>query len=253
MFQEFKCTNGSIPAHSAYLQTLCKVMEEMLKNQVLPSEKAMCVIVPDFSVEIVTKFLEFIYTGKTWITNEDEFEEIEHFGSLLLGFVTPSDWNVVPYTQESSDRESLSDEEIPLKKRMVKASSKKSPKKVVTCPGCFLEIPYDDIGEHILAQHSNNKGDKISKFIESSPPKAQTIPNGQSILNKSTRIMEKKKSLSEIEENLVVVDQSAATTTDEPHFSFASVYKNLAPASEACVPCTAPGKISLFTEISLAH
>jgi hypothetical protein len=204
----------------------------MLKHQVLPSEKGLIVIVPDFTVEIVTKFLEYIYTGKTWITNEDEFEEIEHFGSLLLGFVTPSDWNVVPNTQESSENESISDEEIPLKKKMAKQSTKKSPVKVVTCPGCFLEIPFDDIGEHILAQHS--KDGKSSKTTSDSELASKKSTNGESSPKKSSRIMEKIKSMSEVEENNVV---------EEPRYSFASIYKNLAPASEACVPCTAPGII----------
>ena len=222
-FQEFRCNNGSIQAHSAYLQTLCKVMEEMLKNQVLPSEKAIVVIVPDFKVEIVTKFLEYIYTGKTWITDEDEFEAIEHFGSLLLGFVTPSDWNVVPYSQES-ENESITDEE-----EMTEANDAFD-ESHVTCPSCFLLVLSDDIGEHILAQHAGKKAGHASESSESTSSKANAI---QSPIKKSTRIMEKQKSTSEIEEDVVV---------DEPTYSFANVYKNLAPASEACVPCIAPGK-----------
>ena len=55
-------------------------------------------------------------------------------------------------------------------------------------------------------------------------------------------MIEKNKSMSENEENQVVVVQPVVDqVVDQPVYSFANVYNNLAPASVACVPCTAPG------------
>ena len=139
-----------------------------------------------------------------------------------------------PYTRDSSDREI--DEETPMRKRINKVTGQKSPKKVVTRPGYLFQIPFDDIGEHIVAQHSSNKESKSNKTSESA--KAQNVTYGQSILKTSSKMTEKNKSKSENEENQVVVDR--------PVYSFANVYKNLAPASVACVPCTAPGTTFLI-------
>ena len=42
------------------------------------------VILPDVSIEIVTKFLKLVYTGSTGVSNNDEMNEINHFGAKIL-------------------------------------------------------------------------------------------------------------------------------------------------------------------------
>ena len=42
------------------------------------------VIMPDVSIDIVSKFLKLVYTGSTGVANNDEMNEINHFGAKIL-------------------------------------------------------------------------------------------------------------------------------------------------------------------------
>ena len=73
---EFRCRDGVVRAHGSYLRSVCPIFADFeaagTTNVVL--------IVPDFSVGIVSKFLEIVYTGTTRLEDVNEFEKIREFG-----------------------------------------------------------------------------------------------------------------------------------------------------------------------------
>ena len=80
-------------AHSAYLKQSCPFIKELLKDASIPNEEDLLIIVPDFKLEIVSLFLEFIYTGKT-ILGPRNFEKMKNFGFKQLGFFMMLNWNI---------------------------------------------------------------------------------------------------------------------------------------------------------------
>ena len=59
----FKCQDGSIEAHKARLLPSCPLLYKTVANHAQCPGEMLTVLLPDFSIKIVTKFLEFFYTG----------------------------------------------------------------------------------------------------------------------------------------------------------------------------------------------
>ena len=91
---KFECQDGSIRAHSALLQTICPLLRIVFSDLSFDRDEELVVIVPDFKVETVRKFLELVYTGKSELNGPNEFEEVKEFGFKQLGFFMMINWNV---------------------------------------------------------------------------------------------------------------------------------------------------------------
>jgi hypothetical protein len=79
----FRCKDGVIPAHGAYLSALCPVLSKVFAGFEAGN---MTLVVPDVEVGIVAKFLELCYTGSTKLENASQFKKIKEFGFEQLGF-----------------------------------------------------------------------------------------------------------------------------------------------------------------------
>lgn len=76
----FKCKNGSVRGHSLYLKQCCSLIKLVFTEDLLLQD--LVVVLPDFNVEDVTKYLELLYTGKTGLANANEFEAIKQLVAL---------------------------------------------------------------------------------------------------------------------------------------------------------------------------
>jgi hypothetical protein len=79
----FKCSDGSVGAHKAWVVPWCSTLSLALQNTANILEEILTVLVPDFSVRIVRKFLEMSYTGKVW-TSRCQFDKT-FFSSITDG------------------------------------------------------------------------------------------------------------------------------------------------------------------------
>lgn len=86
----FVCADGTIAAHRAYLSVNCSLIDNVFKDYV---DNDVAIIVPDVRVETVQKFLEIMYTGSAVFDNDEGLEELDIFGSLILGFSVAMFWN----------------------------------------------------------------------------------------------------------------------------------------------------------------
>ena len=98
----------------------------------------------------------------------------------------------------------------------------------IICPRCFVKVPLETIGEHILSSHPG------LVVVEVGPTEAEVeelIPEVEMLTPE-----ESDSSLVDSGNPRVVVWNPSIAP--QPHRTSA---QNLAPASDACVPCTAPG------------
>ena len=88
---EFRCKDGIIQAHGAYLRTVCPVLRTVSADFVAGN---VTLVVPGVKVVTVEKFLELVYTGSTRLENASEFKKINDFGFEQLGFPMTLNKNV---------------------------------------------------------------------------------------------------------------------------------------------------------------
>jgi hypothetical protein len=81
----FKCRDGTIEAHKVWLSSCCSVLKKAVMNIHTCLEQFITIVVPDFSIRIVRKFLKLFYTGSVELSNYIELEEIKQFGCKELG------------------------------------------------------------------------------------------------------------------------------------------------------------------------
>jgi hypothetical protein len=81
----FQCPDGSIQAHKVWLTNCCTTLGKALLNVHNCLEEFITVLVPDFSISIVRKFLKLFYTGSVELSDCIELEEIKEFGCRQLG------------------------------------------------------------------------------------------------------------------------------------------------------------------------
>jgi len=81
----FRCVDGSILAHKFWLSNSCSTLGKALENIHTCLEEFIVVLVPDFSIKIVRKFLKLFYTGSVNLSDLSELEDIKEFGCRQLG------------------------------------------------------------------------------------------------------------------------------------------------------------------------
>jgi hypothetical protein len=96
----FVCADGTIAAHRAYLSVNCSLMDNLFKVQ---DDNDVTIIVPEVRVETVQKFLEILYTGSAVFATDEGLEELDNFGSLILGFSVAMFWNTTISIPEDVD------------------------------------------------------------------------------------------------------------------------------------------------------
>ena len=89
----FVCADGSIAAHRAYLSVNCSLVDNFFKARQDYDDNDVTIILPEVRVETVQKFLEILYTGSAVFDNDEGLEELDIFGSLILGFSVAMFWN----------------------------------------------------------------------------------------------------------------------------------------------------------------
>jgi KRAB domain-containing zinc finger protein len=70
----------------------CPYLKKTLQHEELEAD--FFILIPDFKVLTVSKFLEMAYTGKTVLRSSKELLELKEFGSKLLGFKMLLNWNI---------------------------------------------------------------------------------------------------------------------------------------------------------------
>ena len=73
------CENGAVPAHRLVLASLSKELGAILGENV--TDKNISLILPDFCVEDVSKFMRKVYTGKELGEREELWEVFKNFSS----------------------------------------------------------------------------------------------------------------------------------------------------------------------------
>jgi BTB/POZ domain len=81
----FRCPDGTIEAHKVWLSHCCSVLNKAVMNIHTCQEQFITVVVPDFSIRVVRKFLKLFYTGSVELSSYIELEEIKEFGCKELG------------------------------------------------------------------------------------------------------------------------------------------------------------------------
>ena len=87
----FKCQDGAIEAHKSWLSNSCHVLGKAVMNIHTCLENAITILVPDFSIRVVKKFLQLFYTGSVELSSYVELEEIKEFGCKELGLAMSLD------------------------------------------------------------------------------------------------------------------------------------------------------------------
>ena len=122
----FKCYDGSIEAHKVWVSKCCSVVGSALTNIHTCFEQFITVVVPDFSIRVVQKFLKLFYTGSVVLKSYVELEEIKEFGCNQLGLSMSFDqlkFESLAVTEESNPLNNLPD--IVIKRRRPTMPSKK--------------------------------------------------------------------------------------------------------------------------------
>ena len=98
---EFRCKDGSVKAHSQIIKSKCPLIAKIIKEEMLRESENHLILVEDFTSEIVSKFIEILYTGEIAISSPEQFEEIKEFGFKQLGFFMEINWNIFVETRQA--------------------------------------------------------------------------------------------------------------------------------------------------------
>jgi hypothetical protein len=178
---EFKCKDGSVKAHSHLIRRSCPLIGRVLNEEMwCQSENFVIVVVEDFEKETVSKFLQIIYTGRTEVSNPEQFEEIKEFGFKQLGFFMVINWNIFVDTQQtkakitgkedsmvsatslfpihsSTKTESIQENEMINDPLYLTENHESNFSKLPESPSDLLNTIYNDIGANHLSLNSTLK------------------------------------------------------------------------------------------------
>lgn len=192
---EFKCKDGSVKAHSHLIRRSCPLIGRVLNEEMWCQSEHFVIVVEDFETETVSKFLQIIYTGKTKVSNPEQFEEIKEFGFKQLGFFMVINWNIFVDTEETKAKitgkedsmvsatsrfpihsitktESIQENEMLNDPLYLTKNHECNFSKLPESPSDLLNTIYNDIG----ANHLNlNSTLKVEGYLTNSDSKLPTI------------------------------------------------------------------------------
>ena len=86
----FRCPEGSVKAHLPVLAFTSETIGRAVSGM---NDVPIVILVPDFSLRIVSKSLELIYTGSTALESQEELERVLDFVCNTLDIDMVLDWN----------------------------------------------------------------------------------------------------------------------------------------------------------------